>query len=495
MAQSMKPSNSAGAGCLTLFALPFCGAGLFSLYQFAKQLNEGSRDWEKTAGLGIAGLAFAGVGFGLVVMGRYGQAKLRERDQLKQLHPGTPWMWRKDWAEGRVTGSNRSTMIFAWAFAGFWNLVSAPMLIFLPEEVLEKGNHLAAIGALFPIVGLGLLYWAVKATLRWRKFGACTFEMTTLPGVIGGRVRGTIHTALSAAPDSGVVLHLNCVSRTEGRGKNDSASERLLWQDERRAPRESLHPVYRGITVPVDFVVPFECAPTDEDEANSGTQILWRLHADAEVAGVDYSTQFEIPVFKTAASSAEPLPAVDSRYSFHREETPAFDPREATVRVSPSALGGTEYYFGPARNLGAALGMTFFTVLWAGAIWLMLHLGAPIFFPIVFGLFLLLLLLFMADLWLASTRVAIESGNVRIRSTLLGIGGAREIPCSEITGVKLGSSMQQHATMTQAGRVYYDIELHRKVGKKVSAGKHIRNKREVEWLVGEMKRRIEAFQH
>src|SRR5512134_1434917 len=72
MAQSMKPSNSTGAGCLRLFALPFCGAGLFCLYQFAKQLSEGSRDWEKTAGLGIAGLAFAGVGFGLVIMGRYG---------------------------------------------------------------------------------------------------------------------------------------------------------------------------------------------------------------------------------------------------------------------------------------------------------------------------------------------------------------------------------------------------------------------------------------
>jgi hypothetical protein len=55
--------------------------------------------------------------------------------------------------------------------------------------------------------------------------------------------------------------------------------------------------------------------------------------------------------------------------------------------------------------------------------------------------------------------------------------------------------MQQQATMTQAGRVYYDIELHRKVGKKVAAGKHIRNKREAEWLVREMKRQIEAFQH
>jgi hypothetical protein len=290
-----------------------------------------------------------------------------------------------------------------------------------------------------------------------------------------------------------VAITLNCVRRTEARGRNNSATEKLLWQDDRKAPRESLSRGYRGVTVPVDFVVPFECAQTSEDETN-GTQIIWRLHADAEVAGVDYSTQFEIPVFMTAASSAEPLPAVDSRYSFRVEDLPAFDPKEATVRVTPSALGGVEYYFGPARNLGAAFATTFFTLLWAGALWLMVHLGAPIFFPIVFGLFLLLLLLFVADLWLASTRVVIESGNVRIRSSILGIGGVKQISCSEICGVHLGTSMQQQATMTQAGRVYYDIELHRKVGKKVAAGKHIRNKREAEWLVREMRRQIEAFQ-
>jgi hypothetical protein len=39
---------------------------------------------------------------------------------------------------------------------------------FLPAE-LAKGNRLALIGLIFPFVGVGLLVWAVRATLRWRK--------------------------------------------------------------------------------------------------------------------------------------------------------------------------------------------------------------------------------------------------------------------------------------------------------------------------------------
>jgi hypothetical protein len=69
------------------------------------------------------------------------------------------------------------------------------VLLIFPKEFFDKGNKLAVLGLLFPAVGAGLLVWAVRATLRWRKFGSSTFEMTTLPGVIGGPLRGTIHTA------------------------------------------------------------------------------------------------------------------------------------------------------------------------------------------------------------------------------------------------------------------------------------------------------------
>lgn len=37
---------------------------------------------------------------------------------LRARHPDAPWLWREDWASGRVEDSNRGTMVAAWIFAG-----------------------------------------------------------------------------------------------------------------------------------------------------------------------------------------------------------------------------------------------------------------------------------------------------------------------------------------------------------------------------------------
>ena len=70
---------------------------------------------------------------------------------------------------GRVRSNTRSNLLGAWLFTGLWNLISAPILVFIPRELERK--PIAAIGFMFPIIGIGLLTWAVMLTLRWRRFG------------------------------------------------------------------------------------------------------------------------------------------------------------------------------------------------------------------------------------------------------------------------------------------------------------------------------------
>ena len=98
-------------------------------------------------------------------------------------------------------------------------------------------------------------------------------------------------------------------------------------------------------------------------------------------------------------------------------------------------------------------------------------------------------LLFLAavDLWFSTTRVVIGAGKVKIRRSTLGVASTKEIPFSEIEEVKLSIGMQQSKTATQSAKAYYDIEIHRKFGKKVKAGRNIRNKREAEWIVEQMR--------
>ena len=473
-------SSKSGAGCLTLFALPFAAVGVVTGYSAIKMLVEGVEDWQQVLFLSIFAVTFGGVGFGLMFAAQWGKRKLAEDERLRGLHPDQPWMWKSEWASGRISGSNKGTMWFAWGFAILWNLISCPTAIFLPEEI-EKGNHLAALGFLFPIVGVGLLWWAVRSTIRYRRFGTSTLQMDTLPGVIGGKLRGTIRTRLQEKPSDGVKVSIHCVRRTQTRsGKNRSSSEKVLWEESRTLGREHLYRGREGIDVPVDFHIPFDNLPSDESDRYN--KIVWRVGARAAVRGVDYETQFEVPVFKTEDSSEE-APKDDG---FASSSEPAFDPKTATVIVRPSAMGGIEYYFGAARNLGPAVGMTVFFLLFAGATGALIYFDVGWIFEIVFGFFTVLMVIFVVDLWFTSTRVVIEGGTVRVIRSTFGMPRTTSVPCSDVKDVRLHIGMQQQQTMTQDAKAYYDLRIVRKNGKEVTAGSSVRDKREAEWLAEQM---------
>jgi hypothetical protein len=172
-----------------LFALPFAGFGLFAVATAIRQMLKGTGQphiWM----LLIVGLVFSGVGFGLMLTGVYGGRILKRQQRMQAEHPAEPWLWREDWAQGRIKSKTGSTMIGGWIFAVLWNLVSMPVLFILPHEATKK--PLAYIGLIFPIAGVFLLIRAIRQTLAYREFGNTCFEMATVPGVIGGELKGMI---------------------------------------------------------------------------------------------------------------------------------------------------------------------------------------------------------------------------------------------------------------------------------------------------------------
>ena len=201
---AVKVSSRAGSAFFTLFGLPFLAGGLWAGVMALRALGRPAFDGQTFSLQAIFAITFCGVGAGLVWWGRYSARKAREIAHLKAAHPESPWMWKPEWAGGRIVGSTKATMVFTWGFAIFWNLVSAPLLFVVPREVLEKQNYLGLIGLLFPVVGVGLLYWAARATARWKKFGSSVFEMAAVPGLVGGRLGGTIQTNFVGGAPRGI---------------------------------------------------------------------------------------------------------------------------------------------------------------------------------------------------------------------------------------------------------------------------------------------------
>lgn len=397
--------------------------------------------WGLFALMGVFALLFTGAGVGMMAAGVWGKRKITEEEELEAQNPDAPWRWKSDWADGRIRTSGNIQFLFPLIFAVFWNLISTPLLFVLPREVIDNDNKLALIALVFPLVGMGLAVWAVRAFLHWKKYGDSVFEMSTLPGVIGGKLTGRILTSVDIQPVSGFDLILSSIRRvTTGSGKNRSTSESVQWQELEHIDRETLDFDPTRSSIPVSFTIPYEAEPTEERSADD--QTLWRLEVTAETAGIDFSAQFEVPVFRTADSRPDIEPEEDPWTAGETQEDLQVDLSSERIGKDWLPEGGFALTFAPARQKGAALAVTLFTVLWTGFTALLIHLDAGLVFPILFGLFNLLLLFAVLDLWLESRRVECRPEELVLSGGILGLGKTRRIPRSTISNIKAVRGMQ-----------------------------------------------------
>ena len=463
--------------------LPFCGIGLFFIASALKEAFSGQLEVGKALFLGLFGLVFGGIGLGVILTAIKGYKSSQQADERKEKDPDEPWLWRDDWAARLIQDSSRSSLRYAWFFTVFWNFISWPLLLtVLRREILENRNYPALFGLIFPLIGAGLLVWAIRASLRWKKFGTSVLELETLPGVIGGHLKGIIQTPVALRPEGGLLLKLTCINRTvSGSGKNQNVHEQILWRERQVIPKERIAAQGQGSSIPFTFDIPYPSKETDRENMNNA--ILWYVDAAASVPGVDYGAQFEVPLYRTPESDPDFAPAREEQAPGQMADDLYQRGSRAGISVRPSPQGGRELYFAPARNLGLAIGLTTFTLIWTAIIWFMLTQSFPLFFPIVFGLFGLLLLYGVLHLWFGVCKVLIESGQVTVTSGFLWLGVSRRIPFSQVEEIKISIGMQSGG---RSGTPYYNLELTRSGRRKVNVGRYIKDKRQAEWLAKTM---------
>jgi hypothetical protein len=236
-------------------------------------------------------IVFGGVGFGLIYFGLRGSKTVSSETGTQ------PWLQRPEWQGGVIRSGAKTGMYVAWGIAVFWNLVSAPGTFAVMDIWREKGA-IALLILIFPCVGLCLLFWAVKTTLEWRRFGATPMTMDPFPGSIGGDVGGVILVNLPYQSAMAFEVTLSCInSYVSGSGNNRSRSEKVIWQDKGYAEAQ---PAMRGVRLQYRFEVPNGLPASEEHGDNYH---FWRLSLHGDIPGVDLSRSFEIPVYRTAEKS------------------------------------------------------------------------------------------------------------------------------------------------------------------------------------------------
>ncbi len=482
----MSTSSKLGVMFLFLFGLPFAGMGGALMLK----LLSAPQTPNATAGAIFAG-GFALIGLLLMGGAVYAGTKLKQDDEAKSAHPDSPWLWRQDWAQSRVSGQRNNRAAALWVATIVVSCLTLPWLVIgsHPDShnAVPPLIFFLVVGSFAPLTAMS----AIIATIRRERYGKTYFTFDTLPISPGKTLTGRIELHLAEGAQHGIDLRLCCVRRiTTGSGKEQSTHDETLWEQQHNVPSNLLGFGTLGTSVPVSFDLPADAYESNSD--NPRDKVLWLLRAKADMPGVDFTEQYELPVFRTAASPAPSTSTTSNSvfttsfgaaaapvFAMQAENEPVERPAKTSAVVSTD-WNGTQMYFPPFRNPLSALVLLVFTAAWTGVVYFLLHSKAPIMFSIVFGGFDILITLALLSAIFSSTRITLAGDTLTLRKSFLGLPRTTAIPFSEIAEIHPYSGLQQGTT------TYYALRLRTKSGRKLNLVNGIADRQEARWLVSQI---------
>ncbi len=485
------PSKLAPA-FLSVFGLPFVGMGLFAAFTFFHAPNQ---PLPSRIGGAVFASVFTLVGGGLIFGSIYGYSRLKKQSEIERSHPGSPWLWRPDWAAGRVESRNKASAIGWWVAAVLANMISLPISMGSSSQGLIARDPKFIVPAALEVIGLIVVFGAIRATIRFERFGRTYFAMSSLPFSPGIRLAGAIHLQLNTDAAHGVDLKLACIRRVvTGSGNNRSTQQVPLWEDSKNVPATAFIHDPLGTVIPVEFGLPGDAFQTDHD--NPSDQVIWLLKAKADLPGVDYSDEFELPVFRTSSSSpVEDASTYGMQIGSFTETTTMASEGSGEVAEPPrhrvivdDSPDGLRFHFGAGRNIARTLLVVSFAVVISALFYTMLRIQPqpPRFFLALVGLLDFFLILAAVHAALSTTRIVVGNGVISWQRSIFGIGKAHELQISEVDSILACTSIQQASS---SGATLYSLSLKSKSGKNYTPVDDIESRQEAQWIVSMIEKR------
>ena len=407
---------------------------------------------------------FGGAGVGMLIWGWSLRRSDAHKAERLQTLGGEPWLANKAWADNRIRSSKRWEVWFAWGFAVVWGAIAYPAALSAIPRAWRNENHIVlCVLVLMVAVGLGLLVWAVRATLDARRHGEVRLVMDPFPGAIGGHVGATVDLpGVPYRPDLRFAVTLRCAyhyqTRTGGGDNSSESREQIVWECEGAA---QVQPQGRGSRVAFRLSVP---KGLPESEQAVGTnEHHWTVLLESTDPALKFSRRFEVPVYATGAEStwlahdAAKHPQVQAQRDAELDAVSDIEPVEGGVRLyQPYGRLWRQ------NLLWLVMGGAFFGMgMWAG------YSGAPALFPVVFGGVGGAMLLWGFYAVSNSLTVQLDREGLRTERRLLGLMLAwRQVPAHDIARL----SIQESYTL-QSGHqrtTFFRVQVNLRNGKSVS---------------------------
>ncbi len=413
-------------------------------------------------------LVFSGAGAGIYWFGKNNIKRETQTRKLQQQHPDAPWKWRPEWQHNQLQSQAGPIRWFATIFAVFWNLVSSPIWFIIPQE-FARGNYIALIAGLFPLIGIGMAIWAIRLWRQHYRFGHSVLILKQMPIDLGGQLTANLQLPADVPVGAELNIRLDCIRKTTTKsGNKSSTSESILWQGDQRIVIADAG-TYR--LVPIRFQLPTDQPETSDPTAKSS--VFWRLDISSDIPGIDYQASFELPVFDTgyaAALNSEDEPV----YSLKSETGIAGDPAR-----SGAIINGGVYNFPAARHKSLIFGLSIFGLIF-GAIGIAIIMSGQVWFGGVFALVGGLVFWGVLSLLLKRSEIRLENGNIIASSGWFGLKERLRLPSFQVKKIWVKSNMSSGNTK------YYDLYLDDQTGKKHSLASNLIGRRDTEALIAHL---------
>ncbi|HHJ38966.1 MAG TPA: hypothetical protein ENJ86_05835 [Methylothermaceae bacterium] len=384
-----------------------------------------------------------------------------------------PWVdsHRGKFQSNRIYSNAKGQQYALWFFAVLWNAGVWATIYYGQQRIFEafQENPVFYFFALFPLVGILLVYRAVKETAAWIKFGKTPLIMDPFPGQIGGVVAGYVKVPTADKGAGQAQVSLTCTRHYwEKRGSERRYVSRALWQDRITVPAQPYGKSYR---------IEFQFHPPDNLPASASTkeeEYRWDIHIAVPMKGRDFERHFVIPVAnasrKDIAASARFM-----RSQPERKEFPvAVEAAGMAVPTIKPLEDGARYDYPAWRNKGVGLVLLVIGIIFLVAQWFM-HRQFADFLPVTSMLFfgfgyLISLLVLAGGVFLLgnSLKVTVLPAGVKVQRNILGLIIETEIKASDIADIRIEKGLS--SSDGQTSRVWYKLRLLQKDGRAITVG-------------------------
>ncbi len=302
-------------GIFLVVGFILCAVAVWLLYPFVVDAISTRSLPDDLGGNFFVGLVMLFIGL-VMLVGTRAQARSEARFR-EALEHDQPWIFRPQWKNNRIEHRQKIPLALLLGGIIFFGVGLFGTVTELPDAIwhADDPEWAALFILIFPLIGLGLLFWAHRMWRKRRTFGRSVLTLDDVPGRLGEPLRARVRAQLDRhqLPDHGIQVQLSCYRKTvryERRrsGSNNRSSRkkkvnrRLLWRDEKHM--RPMDEVDGGIEIPVTFEVPDD-QPTstpikrsDKYLARTGRgDIQWMVEVHCELPGLDYDASFEVPVF------------------------------------------------------------------------------------------------------------------------------------------------------------------------------------------------------